>query len=102
MGIAVAATMLVAPRNSAGQEPGAAEAERDNRIQFLCAAAVRQYRLLPAANADRPLEPHVAIRWRNPTRSGTGHALLVLWLHEGRPAAAATVFAQAQLSHDFV
>jgi hypothetical protein len=100
--VAVIATVFSAHRISAGQESGPPEAERDNRVQLLIDAAVKQYRLLPASNAQKPLEPQVAIRWRNPTRSGQGNAILVLWVHDGRPAAAASVFAQAQLCHEFI
>jgi hypothetical protein len=102
MWITAVAAVLLAHCISAGEEPTAPEAERDKQVQLLIDATVRQYRLLPASSAQKPLEPQVAIRWRNPTRSGQGNAILVLWIHDGRPAAAASVFAQAQLCHEFI
>ncbi|MCI0360479.1 MAG: hypothetical protein L0211_18535 [Planctomycetaceae bacterium] len=100
--VAFAATVCLALRISSGDEPGAPETERDNRVQIVIDACVERYRLLPASDAQRPLDPQVAIRWRNPTRGGQANAILVLWVHDGRPAAAASVFALGQLCHEFV
>ena len=101
--VSVIATLLLAPRISGGDEPDAPQAaEREKSIQQLIDATAGQYRLLASADARVPLEPHVAIRWHNATRGGQGNAILVLWVHDGRPAAAASVFALGQLCHEFV
>ena len=103
MWIAVIATLLLVLRNAGGDEPDAPQAaKRDQEVQALIDATARQYRLLASSDARAPLEPHVAIRWHNATRGGQGNALLVLWVHDGRPAAAASVFALGQLCHEFV
>jgi hypothetical protein len=94
--------MFLALRISAGDEPAAPESERDKRAQLLIDATVERYRLRPGSSAQTTLEPQVAIRWRNPTRGGQANAILVLWIHDGRPAAAASVFALGQLRHEFV
>src|SRR2546421_4549111 len=96
------ATLFLALRISAGDEPGAPESERDKRAQLLIDATVERYRLRPGSSAQTTLEPRVAIRWRNPTRGGQANAILVLWIHDGRPAAAASVFALGQLCHEFI
>src|SRR5262245_11551683 len=98
----VLALGLLALRISAGDEPGALESERDKRVQLLIDTTAERYRLRPGFIAQTTLEPQVAIRWRNPTRGGQANAILVLWIHDGRPAAAASVFALGQLCHDFV
>jgi hypothetical protein len=100
--VAIVATMFLALRISAGDEPDAPESERDKRVQLLIDATVERYRLRPGPSAQMTLEPQVAIRWRNPTRGGQANAILVLWIHDGRPAAAASVFALGQLCHEFV
>jgi len=102
MCVAVVVTAFLALRISAGDEPGAPESERDKRVQRLIDATVERYRLRPASDAQAALEPQVAIRWRNPTRGGQANAILVLWVHDGRPAAAASVFALGQLCHEFI
>src|SRR5205085_7212096 len=96
------ATMFLALRISAGDEPGAPESEREKRVQLLIDATVERYRLRPGSSAQTTLEPQVAIRWRNPTRFGQANAILVLWIQDGRPAAATSVFALGQLCHEFV
>jgi hypothetical protein len=102
MCVVVVATLFLEPRISAGDEPHAPESERDKKVQLLIDATAQQYRLRPASDAQAPLDSHVAIRWRNPTRGGQANAILVLWTHDGRPAAAASVFALGQLCHEFV
>ena len=102
MWVAFVATVLMAPRISTGDEADTPEVERDKKVQLLIDATVERYRLLPAFDAQTPLDPQVAIRWRNPTRGGQANAILVLWVHHGRPAAAASVFAQGELCHEFV
>jgi len=102
MCVAVVALGFVALRISAAAEPSAPESERDKRVQLLIDATAERYRLRPASDAQAPLDPQVAIRWRNPTRGGQANAILVLWVHDGRPAAAASVFALGQLRHEFI
>jgi hypothetical protein len=102
MCLAVVGTVFLGLRISAGDEPRVPESERDKKVQFLIDATVERYRLQPASDAQKPLDPQVAIRWRNPTRGGQANAIFVLWVHDGRPAAAASVFALGQLCHEFV
>jgi hypothetical protein len=100
--VAVVATVILALRISAADEPGAPQSERDKKVQLLIDATAERYRLRPTSDAQAPLEPQVALRWRNPTRGGQANAILVLWVHDGRPAAAASAYALGQLRHEFV
>src|SRR5262245_3234327 len=72
--VAIVATMCLALRISAEDEPGAPKSERDKRVQLLIDATPERYRLRPGAGAQTTLEPQVAIRWRNPTRGGQANA----------------------------
>src|SRR6478735_8795795 len=73
--VAIVATMFLALRISAGDEPGAPESERDKRVQRLIDTTVERYHLRPESSAQTTLEPQVAIRWRNPTRGGQANAI---------------------------
>jgi len=102
MCVAVVAIVFLELRISAGDDPDGPESERDKRVQLLIDATVERYRLRPASDSQASLDPQVAFRWRNPTRGGQANAILVLWIHDGRPAAATSVFALGQLCHEFV
>jgi hypothetical protein len=56
------------------------------------AASVKWYEVLPSAEATTPLTPQVAMRWINASRGRDAQDFLLLWVHDGRPVAAASVF----------
>lgn len=61
-----------------------------------------RYELFLDDRATRALAPRVVMRWRNVTRGDQGEALLVLWPHEGRPVAMATLYSRGKtVAHEF-
>ncbi|HEY2250856.1 MAG TPA: hypothetical protein VGH74_07330 [Planctomycetaceae bacterium] len=54
--------------------------------------SVKWYDVLPRADANSPLTPQVAVRWINASRGRGAQDFLLLWVHDGRPIAAASVF----------
>ena len=65
---------------------------RNQKIKEAMEASVKWYELLPSAEAQTPLTPLVALRWINASRGRDAQDFLLLWVHDGRPVAAATVF----------
>ncbi|MHB8864017.1 MAG: hypothetical protein ACYC6N_16555 [Pirellulaceae bacterium] len=86
--------------NGASQEPNAGSTQRTMRE--LIEEAVNWYQVLPSATSDTPMEPVVVLRYVNHARESSS-GTLVLWLHQGRPEAAATVYDwQNRICHAFV
>jgi hypothetical protein len=65
---------------------------RNQKIEEAMEASVKWYELLPNAEATTPLTPQVAMRWINASRGRDAQDFLLLWVHDGRPVAAASVF----------
>lgn len=87
------AVLVLALRVPAGDDPPVDETPDPNRkIQALMEASVEWHELLPNAHARTPLTPQVALRWINPSRGRHAQDILVLWVHDGRPIATASVF----------
>lgn len=77
----------------AGDDASAEEASARNRkIQEAMEASVDWYEVLPSAEAGAALTPKVAMRWINASRGREAQDFLLLWVHKGRPVAAASVF----------
>jgi hypothetical protein len=63
--------------------------------------SVRWYDVLPADGAA-PLTPVPVIRWRNVARGQQGEAMMVVWPHNGRPIAMASIYPWAGfMVHEF-
>src|SRR5262245_19105706 len=76
--------------------------ERQQRIKDFMEQSVKSYELSPNAAARTPLTPQVAMRWINASRERDKQDFLLLWVHEGRPLAAASVFPTTRyLCHEF-
>lgn len=87
------AGMIHSVRSNAGDDKAAAETStRNQKIKEAMEASLKWYELLPSADALRPLTPQVAMRWINASRGRDAQDFLVLWVHDGRPVAAASVF----------
>ena len=65
---------------------------RNEKIKVAMEASVKWYELLPNAEATTPLTPQVAMRWINASRGRDAQDFILLWVHDGRPVAAASVF----------
>ena len=53
---------------------------------------MKWYELLPNGESTTPLTPQVAMRQINASRGRDAQDFLLLWVHDGRPVAAASVF----------
>ncbi len=63
--------------------------------------SVAWYDVLPEEGAT-PLTPVPVLRWRNAARGQDGEAMLVVWPHDGRPVAMASLYPwEAKVYHEF-
>ncbi len=77
----------------AGDDKSAEETSRRNqKIKEAMEASMKWYEVLPKADARIPLSPQVALRWINASRGRDAQDFLLLWVHNGRPVAAASVY----------
>jgi hypothetical protein len=65
---------------------------RNQRIKEQMEASVDWYVMLPSAEAPSALTPQIAMRWINATRGRDAQDFMLLWVHDGRPVATASVF----------
>jgi hypothetical protein len=79
---------------SRAADDGSAEEtpSRNQKIKQAMEASVTWYELFPNTEAATPLTPQVAMRWINASRGRDAQDFLLLWVHDGRPVAAASVF----------
>jgi hypothetical protein len=87
------AGLIQSVQSQAGDDQSAEETSaRNQKIKQAMEASVKWYELLPNAEARIPLTPQVAMRWINASRGRDAQDFLLLWVHDGRPVAAASVF----------
>ncbi len=76
--------------------------EEPKRLNELIEKSVNWYDVLPAADSTIPLTPQPLLRWRNVVRGQVGEAMMVVWPHNGRPVAMASIYPwQGKMSHEF-
>ena len=98
---------MLAVSDSWADEPndssqGATATSTQRTMRDLIDEAVDWYQVCPSATNDAPMKRLVVLRYVNHVRESSS-GVVVLWLHEGRPAAAATVFDwYNQICHAFV
>src|SRR5947209_16813589 len=66
--------------------------EEPARLNELIEKSVNWYDVLPDAEATTALTPVPMIRWRNVVRGQEGEAMMVVWPHNGRPVAMASIY----------
>src|SRR5260221_5540688 len=85
--------MIQSVQSHAGDDRSAEEtAARNRKVQEAMEASAKWYDVLPNAEARTPLTPQVALRWINASRGREAQDFLLLWVHDGRPVAAASVY----------
>jgi hypothetical protein len=86
-----------------GQPPGKNDPpEEPARLSDLIEKSVSWYEVLPDADAPTPLTPVPVIRWRNVVRGQEGEAMMVVWPHNGRPVAMASIYPwNGKMNHEF-
>lgn len=76
--------------------------EEPKRLNEQIEQSVHWYDVLPAKDATAPLQPQPVLRWRNVTRGQVGEAMMVVWAHNGRPVAMASIYPwNGMMSHEF-
>jgi hypothetical protein len=89
--------------NADDPPPKQADEKRNKRLNALVEESVGWYHLFSGAPKAEELRPLSVLRWRNASRGQEGEAMMVLWLHEGRPEAMASIYPwMSELQHEFV
>jgi hypothetical protein len=89
---------------TAGAEPPGKEdpPEEPNKINERIEKSVNWYDVLPESDATTALTPVPVIRWRNVVRGQEGEAMMVVWPHNGRPVAMASIYPwDGKMCHEF-
>ena len=77
-------------------------AEEPKKLNDVIEKSVRWYDVLPAGDATTPLRPQPVLRWRNVVRGQVGEAMMVVWPHNGRPVAMASIYPwNGKMTHEF-
>jgi hypothetical protein len=89
-------------RAGAAQQPGKNEPpEEPAKLNEVIEKSVGWYDVLPEEGAA-PLTPVPVIRWRNVVRGQEGEAMMVVWPHNGRPIAVASIYPwEGSMNHEF-
>jgi hypothetical protein len=92
--------VLLAVRGVHAQDASGSPSE-PKTLRELIDASLKWYQLYPDADAKEPAEVLSVLRWANNAR-GSEDGVTVLYVHSGRPLAAACIYPWAgQLEHDF-
>jgi hypothetical protein len=86
-----------------GAQPPAKQDPQDEpkKLNDLIENAVKWYDILPAEDATTVLTAQPVLRWRNVTRGQEGEAIFVVWPHNGRPVAMASIYPwQGFMNHE--
>src|SRR5689334_9809375 len=76
--------------------------EEPSRLNGVIEKSVNWYDVLPDADAATALTPVPVIRWRNVVRGQVGEAMMVVWPHDGRPVAMASIYPwNGAMNHEF-
>ena len=97
------ACVLVVPGTGGADPPGKDDPpEEPSRLNEVIEKSVNWYDVLPDADAATALTPVPVIRWRNVVRGQEGEAMMVVWPHNGRPVAMASIYPwNGAMSHEF-
>jgi hypothetical protein len=89
--------------NCAAEQPDRQDPpEEPKKLNDLIEQSVNWYDVLPGPDATTVLTPQPVIRWRNVARGQEGEAMMVVWAHNGRPVAMASIFPwRGNMSHEF-
>jgi hypothetical protein len=93
---------LLVPGTGGAEPPGKDDPpEEPKKLNELIEQSVNWYDVLPDADAEA-LKPVPVIRWRNVIRGQQGEAMMVVWPHNGRPVAMASIYPwKGNMNHEF-
>jgi hypothetical protein len=84
------------------QPPRKEEPEEPKRLNEVIEKSIDWYDVLPARDAEKALTPVPIMRWRNVVRGQEGEAMMVVWPHNGRPIAMASIYPwNGKMTHEF-
>ncbi len=87
---------------SADDAPAEQSQEETKKLSERIEKSVDWYEVLPEISATTALSPQPVLRWRNITRGQDGEAMMVIWAHNGRPEAMASIFPwEGFMCHEF-
>ena len=94
---------LLRPGSCDAEPPGKqAPSDEPKKLNELIEKAVQWYDVLPAADSTTVLVPQPVLRWGNVTRGQKGDAIMVVWPHNGRPIAMASIYPwDGKMIHEF-
>jgi hypothetical protein len=97
------ACALMAPGAGRAEPPGKDDPpEEPAKLNELIEKSISWYDVLPNAEAAMVLTPVPVIRWRNVVRGQEGEAMMVVWPHNGRPIAMASIYPwNGNMCHEF-
>ncbi len=97
------ASSLMLPGGCGMEPPGKqAPSEEPKKLNDQIEKSVNWYDVFPAADSMVPLTPQPVLRWRNVIRGQEGEAMMVIWPHNGRPVAMASIYPwEGKMSHEF-
>jgi hypothetical protein len=76
--------------------------EEPKRLNEQIERSVHWYDVLPTKDSTQVLPPQPVLRWRNVARGQVGEAMMVVWAHNGRPVAMASIYPWlGMMSHEF-
>ena len=93
--------VLLLLATSGAQPPAKPDTQEAAKLGEEIEQSVRWYDVLPEEGAA-PLAPVPVIRWRNVARGQEGEAMMVIWPHNGRPVAMASIYPwNGSMTHEF-
>lgn len=77
--------------------------DKNKKLTALIEESVQWYQLLPEAGSKQAMHPQPVLRWRNDIREQEGTAMMVAWIHDGRPEVIGSIYPwKGYLCHEFV
>lgn len=76
--------------------------EEPKKLNEIIEKSVDWYDVFPDDEAKKALTPKPVLRWRNVVRGQVGEAMMVIWAHNGRPVAMASIYPwNGNMAHEF-
>jgi hypothetical protein len=76
--------------------------EETKKLSERIEKSIDWYEVLPDISAKTALRPVPVMRWRNVARGQDGEAMMVVWAHNGRPVAMASIYPwDGYMCHEF-
>jgi hypothetical protein len=99
----LAVSLAASPGFPRAEEPAPGDSRDEiKKLNETIEKSVDWYEVLPEASAMTALSPLPVMRWRNVARGQAGEAMMVVWAHNGRPVAMASIYPwEGYMCHEF-